>query len=332
MVMTGCTVSGNTGEITSAVLIDINGHGTLVDCDITGNTSVQAGGSAVRVFNQLFGLVTISGSTISGNQGTGLSVVDSNFSIDTTTLRDNDGYGLLAQGASFGCTGDIVSSAIADNRGWGVSAFNANLDVTRTIIAGNLAGVDVSDCDLALVNSTIAGNRDGGVVIDGGGSSPVSITNCTVAGNSSDSSGAGLLLGDFPSQAEVVNSIFWGNDGAGASGSLDQIDSPFGGSITVTYSSVQDGWPGTGNIDADPLFVDPRPASSAPTSDGDYHLLAASPSVDTGTAAGAPADDIDGDPRPQLMGFDMGSDEVTGAVFAHGFESGDTSGWTMTVP
>jgi hypothetical protein len=38
--------------------------------------------------------------------------------------------------------------------------------------------------------------------------------------------------------------------------------------------------------------------------------LAGSPVIDAGTCAGAPATDIDGDPRPSGAGCDMGADEV----------------------
>ncbi len=55
-----------------------------------------------------------------------------------------------------------------------------------------------------------------------------------------------------------------------------------------------------GNINADPLFV----------GSGDYHIQAGSPCIDTGSATGAPSDDIDGDSRPQGAGYDMGSDEA----------------------
>jgi len=52
----------------------------------------------------------------------------------------------------------------------------------------------------------------------------------------------------------------------------------------ITFSLVQDGWPGEGNIDADPLFRDPE--------NGDFHLMSIacgdqlnSPSIDTGDPA-----------------------------------------------
>ncbi|MEM7305073.1 MAG: hypothetical protein AAF682_00315 [Planctomycetota bacterium] len=60
---------------------------------------------------------------------------------------------------------------------------------------------------------------------------------------------------------KVLNSIVRGN-------SPDQI----AGAPTVEYSNVEGGFAGTGNIDADPLFV----------SGSDFHLTVGSPGVDAG--------------------------------------------------
>ena len=73
----------------------------------------------------------------------------------------------------------------------------------------------------------------------------------------------------------MTDCIVWEN-------SPDQIFNA-GGNPTVTYSDVQDGWPGDGNIDADPMFVD--------AGDGDYRLLTGSPCIDAG--------DPDPDPDPE---------------------------------
>ena len=53
------------------------------------------------------------------------------------------------------------------------------------------------------------------------------------------------------------------------------------------------------NTDHNPLFV----------GNSDLHLSAGSPCIDTGTSAGVPDDDIDGDIRPQRAGYDIGADE-----------------------
>ncbi|MDP8201387.1 MAG: T9SS type A sorting domain-containing protein, partial [Candidatus Tenebribacter burtonii] len=46
------------------------------------------------------------------------------------------------------------------------------------------------------------------------------------------------------------------------------------GTITAIYSDIQGGWEGEGNINVDPLFVDPE--------NGDYHLTEYSPCIDAG--------------------------------------------------
>ena len=62
---------------------------------------------------------------------------------------------------------------------------------------------------------------------------------------------------------------------------------------------MQGGWAGTGNINADPLFVDPA--------HGDLHLQAGSPAIDAGTNTFSlpgttnnlvPSFDLDNNPRP----------------------------------
>ena len=109
----------------------------------------------------------------------------------------------------------------------------------------------------------------GGAIFSGSGSA-MSIINCTFAGNSSQGSGGALYtLGT--SNITVKNCVFWGN-------TPNQI----GGSstLTVTYSDVSGGWTGTGNKNANSLFV--------AGSNGNYYLsqppaqASTSPCVDAG--------------------------------------------------
>jgi len=74
-----------------------------------------------------------------------------------------------------------------------------------------------------------------------------------------------------------------------------------GSVLAVTYSDVQGGISGEGNVAADPLFRYPA--------GGDYRLREESPCVDTGTSQGAPPDDVKGIPRPIGDGYDMGAHE-----------------------
>jgi hypothetical protein len=62
--------------------------------------------------------------------------------------------------------------------------------------------------------------------------------------------------------------------------------------MVATYSDIQgnDLWPGVGNLNQDPLFVDAL--------NGDYHLMTNSPAIDQVNPLQAPAIDHDGIPRP----------------------------------
>jgi len=69
----------------------------------------------------------------------------------------------------------------------------------------------------------------------------------------------------------------------------DEIVQGDGGNTRVGYSNVAGGWPGVGNIDRDPFFIDPE--------NNDYRVQANSPCIDSGSPTG-PATDLDGNPRP----------------------------------
>jgi hypothetical protein len=83
------------------------------------------------------------------------------------------------------------------------------------------------------------------------------------------------------SDLTVTNSIFWGND-------YWEIYHPESTGI-VTYSVVEGGYLGIGNIDADPLFVDPE--------GGDFHLQSGSPCIDAADGDAATDLDFEGSPR-----------------------------------
>ena len=86
----------------------------------------------------------------------------------------------------------------------------------------------------------------------------------------------------------------------------------------MTYSCIQGGYIGEGNINQDPLFVAPHgpagPDGLLGTSDDGLQLQSGSPCIDTGTPSGAPALDILRMDRPRGVGFDMGAYEAPSAA------------------
>jgi len=136
-----------------------------------------------------------------------------------------------------------------------------------------------------MTNSLVINNSGHGL-----SGSPITgtIVNVTVA----DNTGNGVHVGGAVS---ITNSIMWNNGGG------DYWCVP--GGCTLAYSDVGIGdTTGTGNISADPEFVD--------ATNGDYHLQVGSPCIDKGTAVGAPTHDIEGTPRDAAP--DMGAYEWTG--------------------
>ena len=136
-----------------------------------------------------------------------------------------------------------------------------------------------TDCsfvdNLAKVGGAMA-NRDGA----GLGAPNPTILSCTFSGNAGES--AGGLYSDTGAAPALKNSIVWSNTG----GEILDVGSAV---TTVRYSNIQGGWKGIGNIDADPMFVDPV--------NGDYHLASGSRCIDAGNNWGVPidADDYDQD-------------------------------------
>jgi hypothetical protein len=139
-----------------------------------------------------------------------------------------------------------------------------------------------------IVNNVIVENEahdtGGGIYTDYGGD--LSFINNTITENMSNVAGGGLHI-EKTSYVKVCNTILWGNQ---APTGMEISYTP-GFNPNVRYSDVQGGWPGTCNIDADPLFENPL--------EYDFHLKAGSPCIDVGynAAEGIPANDFEGDPR-----------------------------------
>ncbi len=182
-----------------------------------------------------------------------------------------DGGGIYCSNSSPNLENLIIIDNITYHHGGGIGCENSNPNLQNVRIIDNYAGYAgggiscESSSSPSLQKVIIIGNNTG---YAGGGisceNSNPNLENVTISDNSAGSYGGGVWSSG--SSTSLVNSILW-ND------SPDEIYIS-SGSVIVTYSDIQGGWEGTGNIDSDPLFVDPE--------NGDYHLTEDSPCIDAG--------------------------------------------------
>jgi len=172
-----------------------------------------------------------------------------------------------------------------------MNAFDSNPTLSGCLFIKNSTqlssggGMNNSNSNPNIINCIFINNNAinfGGGILNYGNSNPT-ITNCTFDKNNAGISGGGIY-NDTGTNSVVINSIFWKN--------TDTADYQIFGLYDISYSLVNGGFTGEGNIDADPLFVD--------SANGDYRLSDKSPCIGAGTAAGAPTNDIEGNPRGAL--------------------------------
>ncbi|MGI4787953.1 MAG: Ig-like domain repeat protein [Janthinobacterium lividum] len=175
-----------------------------------------------------------------------------------------------------------------DNENVGVTIQNCTLiNNTASYGGGGINNYNEGSRIVAITNCTFIGNMaefGGGIESANEGSGEIAITNCTLTGNSASVQGGGIDNANYSSGAvTITNNIIYGDIGSEVTNNSGSTSA-----AVVTYCDIQGGFAGTGNINANPLFV----------STTDFHLQPASPCLGAGTETGAPATDKDGVTRP----------------------------------
>jgi|GEM_PF-880897 len=218
---------------------------------------------------------------------------------DCTITGNSAGYyggGMLNENSSPTVTNCTFTGNAAERLGGAVANYDSNPTFTNCLIGTNATGywgcgggMSNSQSDPLLINCVISGNSApywGGGIYNS--NSNPTLINCTLADNSTEHTAGIFSTGS--SNPVLANCIVWAN-------TLAQIS----GAATVSYSDVQGGWSGAGNINANPLFVDSRgPDNVVGTEDDNLRLLGGSACLDAGDNAAVPASvalDLGGDPR-----------------------------------
>jgi predicted outer membrane repeat protein len=333
LTLTNATVLSNTGNL--------DGGGLYVDAAtvITGGSyqgnrcnHAQCSGGAVYVDGPL----TLRNANISNNRsslnGGGVSVygvatvVDTTLSENTAAAGPGGGLNVAGVSNSLVMTNTQVLSNTSSASGGGVYAgdtariaggrFQNNACTGASCTGGGLHAVGVATIDAVRFIRNAAQTSGGALYLNGGAEQIVN----TLLDSNSAPQGAGLY-DNFGGTTILLTTVASPTVGAGsaiqiAAGTVAITDSIVAsyttgiaaggtGALQGDYNLVYNA-PTTLDIGPNSLTDDPRFRDPAA---GNYRLLAASPAVGAGAPVSATTD-IDGAPRPQGSGYDLGAHQV----------------------
>jgi len=269
-VISGFTMRDGAGTYGGGIWC-VNSSVTIRDCVFAGNTTEAAGGA---VYVDTSSRADISDCVFSRNSGYNGGAI-ANFAsaeIRSCSFQANDattfGGAIYAQSGQnmtriIDCTFDMSGGYGYNSSVFGgaLYIFGGTATIDSCVFEANHADRDGGaacgdrDCEAVFINCVFNGNaagRYGGAIATRQAPSHASVTNCTFSKNSARYPG-GALCDRGTLGATAMDCIFWGS-------TPDQI----AGGVSISYCDVQGGWPGQGNINADPLFANPD--------GGDFHL------------------------------------------------------------
>lgn len=277
--LTNSTFIGNLASVRGGGLSNLEDNNlTLTNCRFINNTVTGRGGGIANDSSN----VTLVNCIFNGNKAHDLSIPG------TSDMTPGYGGGMSTSGNP-----TLINCKFLDNwasEGGGISNGGDPMLITCTF-SGNMAqnGGGMSNYgsgpELSIAYCDFIGNAaelGGGIFYSF--NARMKMSNCTFADNlalNGNAIAGEPLEPSLPGYIELTNCILWDCDNA--------IFDPRPDSSTtvISYSDVQGGWPGEGNIDANPCFADPGcwvdvndpnivvelNDPNAVWIDGDYHLM-----------------------------------------------------------
>jgi predicted outer membrane repeat protein len=234
----------------------------------------------------------VDGGAIYATYGTVATITDCSF---INNHADDDGgaiYVLQPSTAVEVYDSWFDTNSCVDNGGCIFGGNNASIDIYRCKFHDNIAitgdggavwtwafgGAIIQD-SLFDQNESTAGY--GGAIYKSAPGGTLSVVNCTFTLNRVWSTSSSAI--DGGATVEVINGISWNNN---------TISGAISAGTIVTYSNVEGGFTGTGNLSTDPLFIGSGVDPIDP-----YQIGAGSPCIDSANGGPASAMDILHNPR-----------------------------------
>ncbi len=212
-----------------------NGGPVITDCEIKICDSDRGGAVYCTSSIPLFKNCLFFSSTAVSYGGGIFCTNNSTMRIYECTFDDNNanfGAGIWCEDSSPIITNSKFSQNAAGNHGGG-AAFD------------NCEGAEITNC--LFYNGNTGGTYGGGITC--AGSTGPDIINCTINGNTAGVVGGGIHISNCP--ALITNCIVWNNSPESIYVSGTTLPD-------ISYSCIEQSsgvYPGTGNINSDPLFV-----------------------------------------------------------------------------
>jgi putative cofactor-binding repeat protein len=276
-VIAGNTFTGNTAVGDGGGVVGLDSSASIRNNTFTGNHSYPGGVVVLYSGSQS----TVEDNVFDGNSAGRVGQIDCHG--PTVVQRNDIRGGVIGIAASGSMPVTIANNTIRPVE----TGIYAEFSDDHVTISGNVItgaqeqGILLLESAPTIENNFITGGTGHAIACDH--ASPRILRN-TIVANSSSTFGAGIYCQNLSSPT-ITSNILWDNQAP--TGAEIYVES---GDPVVTYCDVEGGWPGTGNIDADPQFGDPAR--------GDFHLAAGSPCLDAGDPGDRAAGrDVARDPR-----------------------------------
>lgn len=263
-----CSVWDNSAAVGAGGAFSFNAAPIFNNCHFDQNTGAYSGAVDVWLGSPRFERCVFSWNN--GIYGGGLFVWNSAPRFKACSFFDN--VGDLGSGSVFSYESDSTFDGCRFTRedgfyGGALSNWNCSPTVTNCVMEDGTSHLGAAmfntGCDITVRNSTFVENT---------------------------AAAAGGAIFNTNSACAAANAILYANG-------PDQAYHDGTGGVTMSYSDIQGGWPGTGNISGNPQL------------DANRKPMPGSPCINTGSTAAAAVNDIAGIERPTGAGADMGAFE-----------------------
>jgi hypothetical protein len=243
-----CTFNGNDVGGYGAGIYNNNSEPVLLNCTFAANTAGMSGGG---MYNEK-SAPTLTNCTFTANSagdggGAGMYSIDSISMLAdcafSRNMTEGSGGGIYNDSSKSTLLGCIFTQNSAYRSGGGLyNHDNSETSLTHCIFSGNVA-------------------RSGGGM-ENLNNSYSTLLNCTFSANLAETIGGGGISNIQEGHSTLVNCILWADRPDEIR--LASTRGGAGGIVNLSYSNVQNSWPGEGNLNMDPLFSDAE--------NGDFHL------------------------------------------------------------